>query len=177
MSRAHDLFRPNGLKLLLAATLLVPVFFAFVLINGFPYPDIIFPAAVTIGISYAAACVVDEAVQSRPVKIAIASVAALVSIILGCVLVRGMTMICEPVHEPGGMVCDPVHVPEPATIAPTQTVTMAPAVVTPAPPHPATPMIFDPVHEPGDSGPGYGILSGTTTGIVAQKLDEVLKKL
>ena len=112
MSRAHDLFRPNGLKLLLAATLLVPVFFVIVLVNGFPYSDMIFPAAITVVISYVAACVIDDAVQSRSVKIAIASVAALVSIILGSILVRSMTMVCDPVHDPGHIVCDPVHVPE-----------------------------------------------------------------
>ena len=171
MTRAHDLFRPNGLKLVLAATLLVPVFFFIVLINGFPYSDMVFPAAITVVISYAAACVLDDLIQSRTIKIAIASVAALVSIILGSVIVRSMTMVCDPVHDPGGIVCDPVHIPE------TTPVTPGPAVITTAQPHPTTPMIFDPVHEPGAGGPGYGVLSGTTTGIVAQKLDECLKKL
>ena len=171
MTRAHDLFRPNGLKLVLAATLLVPVFFFIVLINGFPYSDMVFPAAITVVISYAAACVLDDLIQSRTIKIAIASVAALVSIILGSVIVRSMTMVCDPVHDPGGIVCDPVHIPE------TTPVTPGPTVITTAQPHPTTPMIFDPVHEPGAGGPGYGVLSGTTTGIVAQKLDECLKKL
>jgi hypothetical protein len=167
MSRAHDLFRPNRLKILLAATLLVPVFFLIVLINGFPYSDMVLPIAVTIVISYAAACVLDEAIQSRTVKIAIASVAALVSIILGYILVRSMTMVCDPVHEPGGIICDPVHVPE--------TTPVVPAVITP-PPHPTTPMIFDPVHEPGSCGGDVcGVTPGITTGIVAQKLDECLK--
>ena len=44
MSRAHDLFRPNGLKLLLAATLAIPVFFVLVLVTGFPYNNLVFPA-------------------------------------------------------------------------------------------------------------------------------------
>ena len=175
MTRAYDLFRPNGLKLVLAATLLVPVFFMIVLVNGFPYSDMVFPAAITIVISYAAACVLDNVIQSRTIKIAIASVAALVSIILGSIIVRSMTMVCDPVHDPGGMVCDPVHIPETTTITPMQTVTTVPTVITTAQPTPTTPMIFDPVHEPGGSGPGYGVLSGTTTGIVAQKLDECLR--
>jgi len=84
-------------------------------------------------------------------------------------------MVCDPVHDPGGMVCDPVHIPETTTITPMQTVTTVPTVITTAQPTPTTPMIFDPVHEPGGSGPGYGVLSGTTTGIVAQKLDECLR--
>jgi len=111
MSRAHDLFRPNGLKLLLAVTLLVPGFFSLVLVNGFPYNDLIFPSVITMVICYVAACVIDDAIKSRPVKIAIASIAALVSIILGSILVRSMTMVCDPVHDPG-MICDPVHEPD-----------------------------------------------------------------
>ena len=169
MSRAHDLFRPNGLKLLLAATLFVPCFFVIVLVTGFPYNDLIFTAVITMVISYVAACVIDDAIRSRPVKIAIASAAALVSIILGSILVRGMTMVCDPVHDPG-MVCDPVHTPEPATGAPTVIVTVQPAKT--------TPIIFDPVHEPDScSGDICEFVPGVTTGIVAQKLDECLKKV
>jgi hypothetical protein len=167
MTAAHDLFRPNGLKLLLLATLLIPVFFLIVLVTGFPYRDLIFPAAITLVVSYVAACVIDQTVQSRSIKIAIASVAALFSIILGSILVRSMHMVCDPVHDPGHIVCDPVHVPEPPSAVPT--------VITTVHPTTTTPMIFDPVHEPGSSGPGYGVVSGTTTGIVAQKLDECLK--
>jgi hypothetical protein len=114
----------------------------------------------------AAAFLIDHLVQSRPVKIAIASVAVLVSIVLGSLLVRSMTMVCDPVHDPG-VVCDPVHVPETTT---------APTVIATVQPTSTTPMICDPVHEPGGSGAGYGVLSGTTTGIVAQKLDECKKK-
>jgi hypothetical protein len=167
MVRAHDLFRPNRLKLFLAVTLLIPVFFAIVLITGFPYSDLVLPIVLTVVISYMAACVIDDTIQSRTVKIAIASVAALVSIILGSILVRNMTMVCDPVHDPGRIVCDPVHVPEPPTAAL--------AVIATVQPTSTTPMIFDPVHEPGGSGAGYGVLSGTTTGIVAEKLDECLK--
>jgi hypothetical protein len=167
MSRAHDLFRPNGLKLLLAVTLIIPVFFVLVLVTGFPYNDLLFPVAITVVISYAAACVIDDAVQSRTIKIAIASVAALVSIILGSLIVRSMTMVCDPVHDPG-IICDPVHVPDPTTAAPTVIATVQPPST--------TPMIFDPVHEPGGSGTGYAVLPGTTTAIVAQKLEECKKK-
>ncbi|RPI38634.1 MAG: hypothetical protein EHM53_08490 [Methanoregulaceae archaeon] len=169
MSRAHDLFRPNGLKLLLAATLLVPVFFVIVLVNGFLYNDLIFPSVITTVISYGAACVIDDAIRSRPVKIAIASGAALVSIILGSILVRGMTMVCDPVHDPG-MVCDPVHTPEPAAGAPTVLVTVQPDET--------ALIIVDSVHEPDScSGDICELVPAITTGIVAQKLDACLKKV
>ena len=169
MTRSHDLFRPNGLNLLLALTLLIPVFFAIVFITGFPYRDMIFPAAVTVVISYTAACVIDDLIQSRTLKILIASVAAIVSIILGYILVRSMTMVCDPVHDPG-MVCDPVHTPDPAIDIPT--------IVTMARPTSTTPMIFDPVHEPNSCGQAcrdaISNAAGTTE-IVAQKLDECLR--
>ena len=128
-----------------------------------------FLVVITMVISYVAACVIDDAIRSRPVKIAIASGAALVSIILGSILVRGMTMVCDPVHDPG-MVCDPVHTPEPATGAPSIIATVQPAKT--------TPVIFDPVHEPDScSGDICEFVPGVTTGIVAQKLDECLKKV
>lgn len=165
MSRAHDLFRPNGMKLLLAATLVVPVFFGYVVVNGFPYSGLLVPAAVTVVISYAAAAIIDSAIQSRTAKIAVASIAALVSIVLGSFLVRSMTLVCDPVHDPG-LICDPVHVPD---------TTPVPTVITPAIPPGTTPMIFDPVHEPGGTGPGFGTVPGVATGIVAEKLDECLR--
>jgi hypothetical protein len=167
MSRAYDLFRPHRLKLLLAATLIIPVFFVLVLVNGFPYNDMLFSAAITVVIAYVTACVIDDAVQSRTLKIAIASVAALVSIILGALIIRSTTLICDPVHDPG-MVCDPVHIPE----------TPEPAVITTVRPGETTPMIFDPVHEPGGcSGDVCTISPGMVTGIVAEKLDECRRKI
>jgi hypothetical protein len=168
MTRAHDLFRPNGLKLLLALTLLVPVWFALTLVNGYPYGNPVFPAALTLVLAYAAACVVDDLVQSRTIKILIASVAAIVSILLGYIMVRSMTMVCDPVHDPGGMVCDPVHIPD----------TTAPVVITTSGPGTTTPMIFDPVHEPGSCSQACRDAVGHATGtaeIVAQKLDECLR--
>jgi hypothetical protein len=167
MSRAHDLFRPNRLKLLLAATLIIPVFFILVLVDGFPYNNMLFPAAITMVISYATACVIDDVVKSRTLKIAIASVAALVSIVLGSLLVRSMTIICDPVHDPG-MVCDPVHIPEPSE----------PTIIATVRPGETTPMIFDPVHEPGScSSDVCSIAPGVVTGIVTEKLDECRKKM
>lgn len=166
MTRAHDLFRPNRMKLLLSATLIVPVFFIIVLVTGFPGRDMLFPAVVTVVISYAVASVIDDSVRSRTIKILIASAAAVVSIILGYILVRSMTMVCDPVHDPGTIVCDPVHTPESPTV---------PAVVTTVQPATTRPMIFDPVHEPAGSRAVSGIVSGTTSGIAAEKLEECKK--
>ena len=157
MSRAYDLFRPNRLKLLLAGTLLVPGFFLLVLVNGFLHNDLIFPSVITMVICYVAASVIDDAIKSRTVKIVIATVAALVSIILGSILVRSMTMVC-----------DPVHTPRPATDAPSVIATVQPAKT--------TPMIFEPVHKPDScSGDICEFAPGITTGIVAQQLDECFK--
>jgi hypothetical protein len=170
MTSTYNPFRPNGLKLLLTLTLLVPVyFFGIVLVTGFPFRDMVIPAAITIVISYVAACVLDEVIQSRTTKILIASVAAIVSIILGYILFRGMTMVCDPVHDPGHIVCDPVHIPETTTV---------PTVIATVQPPATTPMIFDPVHEPNSCGQtcrdALGNAAGTN-GIVAQKLDECLQ--
>ena len=169
MTIAYDLFRPNGLKLLLAVTFIIPVFFALVLSTGFSYGNIVFPAAITIVISYIAACVLDEVIQSRTIKILIASVAAVVSLILGYILVRSMSVVCDPVHDPGHIICDPVHLPE-TTTAPTVIVTVQPTAT--------TPMIFDPVHEPSSCSQSCYDTFSTSTGpsdLVAQKLEECLR--
>jgi hypothetical protein len=168
MTGAPDLLRRNGLKLILAVTLFVPALFLVLLAAGLSLRDPMVPAAVALVLACAAACMVDSLVISRPLKIAIASVAALVSIILGSLMIRSMTMVCDPVHDPG-MVCDPVHVPE-TTTTPTVIATVQPAST--------TPMIFDPVHEPGGcSGDVCQLAPGIATGIVAQKLDECEKKV
>jgi hypothetical protein len=199
MTGVLGFFQPNGLKLLLALTLLIPVYFVLMLVTGFPHYNTLLLAVITIFISYAAACVLDETVQSRTIKILIASVAAVISIILGYILVRSMTMVCDPVHDPGQIVCDPVHTPAPPTAAPTVIHTVRPTTTTPmifdpvhtpeptttAPtvihtirPTKTTPMICDPVHLPSGCGQtcrdAISNAAGTTD-IVAQKLDECLQ--
>jgi hypothetical protein len=165
MTGAQDIILPNGLKLLLAATLVVPALFLVLLVTGFSLWEPAVPVAIAIVAAYAAACIIDHLVQSRAIKIAVASVAALVSILLGSVLIRSITLVCDPVHDPG-MVCDPVHTPGPSA---------APTVIATVQPVSTTPMVCDPVHEPGGSAAGIGVLSGTTTGLVAEKLDECRK--
>ena len=167
MSAAHDLFRPNPLKIILAATLILPVFFAIALISGFPSADLVLPAAITLVISYGAASVIDYSVKSRTTKIAIATVAALLSIILGYILVRSMTMVCDPVH-------DPVHTPEPTAVTTVTTVIPTTGTV------PTTPMIFDPVHEPGSvglAGLGAFVNAPGNPETVSRKLEECLRDL
>jgi hypothetical protein len=167
MSGASDFLRPNGFRLILAATLVVPALFLVLLVTGFTLWEPLVPFVIAIVIAYAVACVLDRVVQSRALKIAIASVAALTSIILGSLLVRSMTIICDPVHDPG-MVCDPVHIPD----------TTEPTVIATVVPDGTTPMIFDPVHEPGGcSGDVCSVAPGVVTGIVAEKLDECRKNL
>ena len=167
MTGALDFLRPNRLKLILAATLIVPALSLVLLVTGLSLWEPAVPVVIAIVIGYAAACVLDVVVQSRALKIAIASVAALVSIILGSLMIRSMTMVCDPVHDPG-MVCDPVHIPDTTTTAPTVIATVQP---------PSTsPMIFDPVHEPNSCGGDVcQVAPGIATGIVADKLDECRK--
>jgi hypothetical protein len=166
MSGASDFLRPSGFRLILAATLVVPALFLVLVVTGLTLWDPLVPLVIALVIAYAVACVLDNVVQSRALKIAIASVAALTSIILGSLLVRSMTIICDPVHDPG-MVCDPVHIPD-----------TTPTVIATVVPDGTTPMIFDPVHEPGGcSGDACSVAPGVVTGIVAGKLDECRKKL
>lgn len=166
MSRAYDLFRPGRLKLLLAATFVIPVFFVLFMGGDLLYRDLLFPAVLSVVLSYGAACVIDDIVQSRSLKIALASAAALVSIVLGSLLVRSMTMVCDPVHDPG-LVCDPVHVPETPTTVPTVINTVGPGET--------PPMIFDPVHEPGSCSQACDTAASVPSGAVAGKLEECLR--
>ena len=166
MSGVTDLLRPNGFRLILAATLVVPALFLVLMATGFTLWEPLVPVVIALVIGYAAACVIDHLVGNRALKIAIASVAALTSIILGSLLVRSMTIICDPVHDPG-MVCDPVHIPD-----------TTPTVIATVVPDGTTPMIFDPVHEPGScSRDVCSVAPGVVTGIVAEKLDECWKNL
>ena len=77
-----------------------------------------------------------------------------------------MTMVCDPVHDPGGVVGDPVHIP-----------TTTPAVIATTGPTTTTPMIFDPVHEPGSCSQAchdtFSPAAGTSD--VTQKLEECLR--
>ncbi|NMB79169.1 MAG: hypothetical protein GYA23_08755 [Methanomicrobiales archaeon] len=161
-----DLFSPNGTKLLLAGTLVIPFWFVLLIVTGLMI-DMTILLVITLIISYVAGCVLDAAIESQTAKIAIASVAALISIVLGYLVYQSMTMICDPVHDPGGTICDPVHVPETPTGAPTVIETVQPT---------PTEMIYDPVHQPNTCGPACGVAAGTTTSVIAEKLDECRRK-
>lgn len=165
MTGSSDLFRPDGIKLLLAATFVIPALFLVLLITGLSLWEPLVPAAIAVVIAYAAACAADNGIRSRPIKIAVASIAALASIILGSLLIRSMTLVCDPVHDPG-MVCDPVHVPE----------TPEPAAVATVRPGETIPGICDPVHDPGSSIGMHSTVPGIVSGIVAEKLAECRRK-
>lgn len=167
MSGSTDLIRPTGIKLLLAATFVIPVLFLVLLITGLTLWEPLVPVALSAVIAYGAACAADTCIQSRVMKIAVASAAALVSIFLGSLLIRSMTLVCDPVHDPG-MVCDPVHVPE----------TPGPTVIPTVRPGDTPPMIFDPVHNPNScSADVCTAAHGVATGVVAEKLEECKRKL
>ncbi|OPX65283.1 MULTISPECIES: hypothetical protein [unclassified Methanoregula] len=166
MSGSADIIRPNGAKLLLAATFLIPSLFLVLLITGFTLWEPLVPVALSAVIAYGAACAADSCIRSRVMKIAVASAAALASIFLGSLLIRSMTLVCDPVHDPG-LVCDPVHVPE----------TPEPSVIPTVMPAETTPMIFDPVHDPGScSADVCTAAPGIATGLVAEKLEECRRK-
>lgn len=168
MTGICDFFRPNGLKVILALTFLVPVYVAIMLAAGFPYPDTVVAAALAVIISYGAACVLDCCIGSRTVKIAIAAVAGVLSIILGYLFTQTVHVVCDPVHDPGRIVCDPVHTPAPATTEPSVIATVRPVTT--------TPVICDPVHVPAGSGEDLSpVTPGIVSGIAAGKLDECRK--
>ena len=172
MSELVDVLRPDGLKLLLAVTLLVPAYVIIQVVSGYPSRDLWIPVILAILLSYWAACLIDYTVQSRTTKIFIATGAALVSIILGYILTRSTTLVCDPVHNPGGPVYDPVHTPGPTSMPTT------PVVITTTEPVATPPLIYDPVHQPGTCSQACRDAISNTAGItdaVARKLDECLQ--
>jgi len=169
MTSLRDLFRPNGMKLVLAVTLLVPVFLLLLLLSLFLslvfggglkvyLADPIFLVLLAAVVSYVAGCIVDHSTGNRTLKVVVASLAALVSIVLGYLFVR---IVMQPT------VCDPVHIP-----------TEQPTIITPATSPSETPMIFDPVHVPNACEQACRDAvqnAGTVTTRVAEKLDECLQ--
>ena len=97
------------------------------------------PVIAAVIAAYLLACIIDYAVVSRTLKIAVASVAALVSVVIGSIMVRSMTMVCDPVHIP-------------------DTPTEVPTIISTIGPGDTPPMIFDPLRPPTRprSGPPGG---------------------
>ena len=163
-----DPVRPVGLKLVLALTLIIPALFLVLTATALTLDEPLLPVAIAVAVACSLAWAIDRFIRSRTTKIAIAAAAAIASILLGQILVRGMTLVCDPVHEPG-IVCDPVHVPDTTT---------APTVIATIQPSGTTPMIFDPVHEPGGcSDEICRVAPVIAASVVEQKLEECLKKL
>ncbi len=160
-----DPLQQHGMKILLTATLVIPSLFIVLAVTGLTLWEPFIPVALSFCIAILAAIAIDHLVQSRTLKIAVAAIAALVSILLGSILVRSMTMVCDPVHDPG-LVCDPVHVPD-----------TTPSVIATVQPDVTTPMIFDPVHEPGACSGDICPVAPVITGLVAEKLDECRRKI
>ena len=166
MTGTGDFIVPDRLRLILAASLVVPSLFVILLVTGLDLWEPLFPVILAVIAAYFLACIIDYTIQSRTLKIAVASVAALVSIVIGSIMVRSMTMVCDPVHDPG-MVCDPVHVPETPTEVPTIISTIGPGDT--------PPLIFDPVHEPGSCNQVCDAAASIPSDGVASKLEECMR--
>ena len=116
MGELRDIFKPNRFKNILIIVLFIPsIVLSFLSIDmlrdGFVYWGIQHAIAIiVIGglLSYLGGSLIDYFIKSRTIKIVIASISALISIIIGFLTLASMTMVCDPVHD---MVCDPVHVP------------------------------------------------------------------
>lgn len=117
VGKLKDIFRPNRFKSLLIIVLFIPSivlsFLSFdMLRGGFVYWEMWHSIAIIVFgalISVVGGSFIDYFIKSRTIKIVIASISALISIIIGFITLASMTMVCDPVHD---VVCDPVHVPE-----------------------------------------------------------------
>jgi hypothetical protein len=108
-----ELLKPNGFNILLSITLIVPSLLISgllldKLLNAIPL-GFLWVIVLGIVISYAISACIDKFIQNKTIKIIIASISALISIVITYIVIRSMTMVCDPVHRP--VVCDPVHKP------------------------------------------------------------------
>jgi len=95
-----DFIKPNGLKIVLALVLLIPSFILSFIVLSITFQNFLVLIILGIVLSYLIAGLLDSLIKNKTVKIVIASVSALISIIIGYIWVRSMTMVCDPVHIP-----------------------------------------------------------------------------
>jgi len=66
-------------------------------------------------LSYLLGCFIDYSIQNEKIKITIAIIAGIISLLILYLLYKMLTepVICDPVHVPGNnqTICDPVHTP------------------------------------------------------------------
>ena len=66
-------------------------------------------------LSYLLGCTIDTSIQNEKIKITIAIIACIISLLIIYLIYKVITepVICDPVHVPGNnqTVCDPVHTP------------------------------------------------------------------
>ncbi len=64
-------------------------------------------------LSYVLGCFIDNSIQNEKIKITIAIVSGIVSLLIIYALYKMVTepVICDPVHVPNQTICDPVHQP------------------------------------------------------------------
>ena len=112
MPTLKEFIIPNPLKIALMLSLLTPIFFVSMFIDILSFHNVIFIVIITLIFSYLIAALLDTFIKSRTVKIIIASILGIVSILILIVIyIYSTTMICDPVHNPSDNVYDPVHSP------------------------------------------------------------------
>ncbi|HOI39585.1 MAG TPA: hypothetical protein PL168_02550 [Methanobacterium sp.] len=66
-------------------------------------------------LSYLIGCIIDTSIQNEKIKITIAIISGIISLLIVYLIYRVITepVICDPVHVPGNnqTICDPVHTP------------------------------------------------------------------
>jgi hypothetical protein len=102
MTNIKDLLKPTGLKIVLSLALLVPSLILSFIVISFSLQKIIFLIVLGIVISYLIASFLDYFIKSRNVKIIIASISGLVSVVAAYIIYKIISepVICDPVHEP-----------------------------------------------------------------------------
>lgn len=94
-----DFIKPNGLKVILALVLLIPSFILSFIVISITFQNVLVLILMGIIFSYFFACLLDSLIKNKTIKIVFASISALVSIIIGYIWIRSMTMVCDPVHH------------------------------------------------------------------------------
>lgn len=116
-----NFFKPNKFRWILYVILIIPIFLLIygilniLISNGWRLLELNFTNTFTIIVlgvisTYLIGNCIDYFIKSKTVKIIIASILAVISIILAYFFTRINMMVCDPVHNPPG-VYDPVPNP------------------------------------------------------------------
>jgi len=136
MVNTRELLHPNKFKVTLFLVLAIPCITIIIVIlgNNFIYPNLYYFSSslilvdpllflmsislfIVLGLvlSYLSGCFLDYFIPNEKIKIVIAIVSGIVSLVIVYLVYKMVTepIICDPVHIPGNnqTVCDPVHQP------------------------------------------------------------------